>query len=66
MASYETETTLAVKVNWLVVNYGVRILNETTDQQIDDLWDKYAGDDKIVQVTIHRSLFNRELRPEGE
>ena len=49
-------TRRAAIVNWLVVNRRVPILNSTTDEQIEQLWNKHGGDATVAAVEINRAL----------
>lgn len=51
-----SETRRAAIVNWLVVNRRVPILNSTTEEQIEHLWNEHSGDAFVAAVEINRAL----------
>ena len=51
-----SETRRAAIVNWLVVNRRIPILNSTTDEQIEQLWNEHSGDATVAAVEINRAL----------
>ena len=49
-------TRRAAIVNWLVVNAGCLILNSTTDDEIETLWQRHGGSAFVATVEISRAL----------
>ncbi len=57
-------TRRAAIVNWLVVNTRISIVNNTTDEQIERLWNEHSGGATVVTVDIRRR-FGNAPRPRG-
>ena len=51
-----SETRRAAIVNWLVVSRRIPIFLGTTDEEIEEIWDKFSGDAIVVGVEVSRTL----------
>lgn len=51
-----SETRRAAIVNWLVVEKGVGVYRETTDEAIERLWRQLCGPSEVMEVTIQRHI----------
>lgn len=45
----------AALINWLVVQKGVAVTNDHTDEDVEQLWNKHKRDAVVSRVTINPS-----------
>jgi hypothetical protein len=50
-----SETRRAAIINWLVTVGGVWVRNTTTDQEIEDLWEKRPAHTQVLPITVSLS-----------
>ncbi len=49
-------TRRAAIVNWIVTRKGAMIYQQTTDEEIEDLWERHRGDACVMQVDVCLSM----------